>query len=64
MNKITKIAQIIWNHARKYFKKEIPIVDEVIETVNEITNEVKNDHQSRRRDPITGRFTKQKTQMD
>lgn len=59
MNKITKIAQIIWNHARKYFKKELIIIDEVIETVEEVTNEVKkNDNKPRRRDPITRRYTK------
>ena len=59
MKKILKIAKIVWKHARKYFKKELVIVDEVIETANEITNEVTNDHQPRRRDPLTGRYTKQ-----
>ena len=41
MNKIVKIAKIIWNHARNYFKKELVIVDEVIETIEEVNNEIK-----------------------
>ena len=59
MNKIKKIAKIIWNHARKYFKKEIPIVDEAIETVNEVTKEIINDHQPRRGNTFKRKFPKQ-----
>lgn len=40
VKKILTILKIVWRHAKKYFKKELPLVDEIVEAAEEVTNEI------------------------